>query len=30
MDYLGDIFAKIENEEKDIATKAEKELGTFK
>ncbi|OIP53620.1 hypothetical protein AUK10_02155 [Candidatus Gracilibacteria bacterium CG2_30_37_12] len=28
-DHLGDIFAQIENEEKEILAKAEKELGTF-
>jgi hypothetical protein len=28
-DYLGEIFSKIENEEKDIVARAEKELGTF-
>ncbi|MDD2891551.1 MAG: hypothetical protein PHQ95_01155 [Candidatus Gracilibacteria bacterium] len=29
IDYLGEIFSKIENEEKEIVAKAEKELGTF-
>lgn len=28
-DHLGDIFAQIENEEKEAVTKAEKELATF-
>ena len=28
-DYLWDIFAKVENEEKEIVAKAEKELSTF-
>lgn len=28
-DHLGDIFGKIENEEKELVAKAEKELGTF-
>ena len=28
-DHLGDIFAQIENEEKEAMSRAEKELGTF-
>jgi len=28
-DHLGDIFAQIENEEKEAVARAEKELGTF-
>ena len=29
VDYLGDIFGKIENEEKELVARAEKELATF-